>query len=82
MQSTGSAFPIVERQAQILAEHLAGDWRLPSPGEQRRDCERKRSYALARWGEHGRPAMRVDFDRFMHELGGELEAGRKRAAAA
>jgi thioredoxin reductase len=81
MQSTGSAFPIVERQAQILAEHLAGEWHLPSASEQRRDCERKRSYALARWGEHGRPAMRVDFDRFMHELGRELERGRARAAA-
>jgi hypothetical protein len=81
MQSTGSAFPIVERQAQILAEHLAGDWQLPSAREQRRDCERRRRYALARWGEHGRPSMRVDFDRFMHELGRELDRGRKRAAA-
>jgi hypothetical protein len=81
MQSTGSAFPIVERQAQILAEHLSGDWALPSPREQRRDCARRRRYALARWGEHGRPTMRVDFDRFMHELGRELDRGRKRAAA-
>ena len=74
MQSTGSAFPIVERQAQLLAEHLAGDWRLPPAAEQRRDCERRRRYALARWGEHGRPAMRVDFDRFMHELGQRARA--------
>jgi hypothetical protein len=81
MQSTGSAFPIVERQAQILAEHLAGQWHLPSASEQRRDCDRRRRYALARWGEHGRPVMRVDFDRFMHELGRELERGRARAAA-
>ena len=81
MQSTGSAFPIVERQAQILAEHLAGEWRCRPPAEQRRDCERRYRYALARWGEHGRPAMRVDFDRFMHELGRELELGRARAAA-
>ena len=81
MQSTGSAFPIVERQAQILAEYLAGEWQLPSAAEQRRDCERKRRYALGRWGEHGRPAMRVDFDRFMHELGRELEQGRGRVAA-
>jgi len=81
MQSTGSAFPIVERQAQILAEHLAGAWHLPSAAEQQRDCERKRGYALKRWGEHGRPAMRVDFDRFMHELGRELELGRARAPA-
>jgi hypothetical protein len=81
MQSTGSAFPIVERQAQILAEHLAGQWRLPPASEQRRDCVRRRRYALRRWGEHGRPAMRVDFDRFMHELGRELELGRARAVA-
>jgi hypothetical protein len=81
MQSTGSAFPIVERQAQILAEHLSGDWRPPPPAEQRRDCERRQRYALARWGEHGRPAMRVDYDRFMHELGRELERGRARVAA-
>jgi hypothetical protein len=81
MQSTGSAFPIVERQAQILAEYLTGEWRLPPPAKQRRDCERRRRYALARWGEHGRPVMRVDFDRFMHELGLELERGRARAAA-
>jgi hypothetical protein len=81
MQSTGSAFPIVERQAQILAEHLAGQWHLPSASEQRRDCDRRRRSALARWGEHGRPVMRVDFDRFMHELGRELERGRARAAA-
>ena len=81
MQSTGSAFPIVERQAQILAEYLAGEWHLPPAAEQRRDCERKRRYALARWGEHGRPVMRVDFDRFMHELGRELEHGRARVAA-
>jgi cation diffusion facilitator CzcD-associated flavoprotein CzcO len=81
MQSTGSAFPIVERQAQILAEYLAGEWGLPPATEQRRDCERRYRYALARWGEHGRPTMRVDFDRFMHELGRELELGRARAAA-
>lgn len=81
MQSTGSAFPIVERQAQILAEHLAGEWHLPPAAEQQRDCDRRHRYALSRWGEHGRPAMRVDFDRFMHELGRELELGRGRAAA-
>ena len=78
MQSTGSAFPIVERQAQILAEYLAGDWNLPQNGAMAADCVKRRKRALARWGEHGRPAMREDFDRFMHELGKELEAGRKR----
>jgi len=79
MQSTGSAFPIIERQSRILAEHLGGRWAPPSPSAMRRDCERRRRAAVRRWGEHGRPTMRVDFDRYMHELGKELEAGRKRA---
>ena len=81
MQSTGSAFPIVERQSKILAEHLAGTWAPPSLAEMRADCERRRRAALRRWGEHGRPTMRVDFDRYMHELGKELEEGRRRAGA-
>jgi hypothetical protein len=82
MQSTGSAFPIVERQSQLLAAHLAGEWAPPSPGEMRADCARRRGRAVRRWGEHGRPSMRVDFDGFMHELGTELERGRRRAAVA
>ena len=82
MQSTGSAFPIVERQAQLLAEHLTGRWAQPSPGAMRTDIRRRRERAEKRWGPHGRPTMRVDFDGFMHELGKELERGRKRAAAA
>jgi flavin-binding monooxygenase-like protein len=81
MQSTGSAFPIVERQAQLLAEHLSGRWRQPSPQEMRADIERRYRWAHNRWGPHGRPRMRVDFDLYMHELGQELEAGRRRAGA-
>ncbi|MDX6636964.1 MAG: hypothetical protein QOJ01_475, partial [Solirubrobacterales bacterium] len=42
--------------------------------------ERRRRKAERRWGPHGRPTMRVDFDGFMHELGQELDRGRKRAA--
>ena len=82
MQSTGSAFPILERQAQILAGHLAGTWAPPAREAMRADCERRYREALSRWGEHGRPAMRVDFDRFMHELGEALEEGRARASGA
>ena len=80
MQSTGSAFPIVERQSQLLAEHLSGRWAPPAKPEMRADCARRRRAALRRWGPHGRPTMRVDFDAYMHELGRELERGRMRAA--
>ena len=80
MQSTGSAFPIVERQAALVAGHLAGDWSLPSRSAMRAEPERRRQRSLRRWGTHGRPAMRVDFDRYMHELGRELARGQRRAA--
>ncbi len=79
MQSTGSAFPIVERQAQLLAAHLSGSWRPPSRTDMAADCAQRQADAIKRWGPGGRPAMRVDFDRFMHELGQELQAGRARA---
>ena len=82
MQSTGSAFPIVERQARLLAEHLSGGWALPSAAAMRADCRRRVRRALKRWGPNGRPAMRVDFDRYMHELERELHSGRRRAARA
>ena len=80
MQSTGSAFPIVERQARLLAAHLTGRWAPPSRKAMRQDCERRRERALRRWGPGGRPGMRVDFDRYMHELEQELRRGARRAA--
>jgi hypothetical protein len=79
MQSTGSALPIVERQAQIVAERLAGRWAPPDASAMRADCVARHRRAQKRWGDHGRPHMRVDFDLYMHELGRELEAGRARA---
>jgi cation diffusion facilitator CzcD-associated flavoprotein CzcO len=79
MQSTGSALPIVERQAQLAAERLAGRWSPPARVEMRAECDARRRRSEKRWGPHGRPAMRVDFDGYMHELGVELEAGRARA---
>jgi cation diffusion facilitator CzcD-associated flavoprotein CzcO len=80
MQSTGSAFPIVERQSEMLADYLTGRWAPPSPRAMRAAVERRYQRAMKRWGPGGRPAMRVDFDRFMYDLGRELDRGRKRAA--
>ncbi|MTD45975.1 NAD(P)-binding protein [Conexibacter sp. W3-3-2] len=80
MQSTGSAFPIVERQSALLAAALTGRWAPPSRAEMAADCARRRADAVRRWGDRGRPAMRVDFDRYMHELAAELEAGAARVA--
>lgn len=79
MQSTGSALPIVERQSQLVAERLSGRWRPPPLSAMRAECAARRKRSVRRWGEHGRPAMRVDFDGYMHELERELHAGRARA---
>jgi cation diffusion facilitator CzcD-associated flavoprotein CzcO len=81
MQSTGSAFPILERQSRLLADHLTGRWAPPRRHLMRADCELRRRRALRRWGPHGRPTMRVDFDRYMHELDKEIRRGRRRAGA-
>ena len=81
MQSTGSAIPIVEQQSKLLAEYLTGEYALPAPDAMRADMERALRGAVKRYG-HKRPAMRVDFDGFMHELERERRRGRKRARGA
>ena len=43
------------------------------------DADLRFKRARARWGDHGRPTMRVDFDGYMHELGVEIDSGRERA---
>ncbi|SCF16860.1 Predicted flavoprotein CzcO associated with the cation diffusion facilitator CzcD [Micromonospora chokoriensis] len=80
VQSTGSAFPLVEAQAKLVAAHLAGRYALPDPERQRAACRADLRAATARWGQR-RPAMRVDFDVYLAELTRELAAGARRAAA-
>ncbi|WP_405432863.1 flavin-containing monooxygenase [Micromonospora sp. NBC_00617] len=81
MQSTGSAFPLVEAQAKLIAAQLAGRCTLPDPARQRAACRAELRAATARWGQR-RPAMRVDFDAYLVELTRELSAGARRATAA
>ncbi|GGO72352.1 flavin-containing monooxygenase [Nonomuraea cavernae] len=77
MQSTGAALPIVEAQAKLVAAHLSGRYALPSAAEQRRSVARALRAATERWGDR-RPAMRVDFDRYVAALPRETKAGRAR----
>ncbi|MEU4427115.1 NAD(P)-binding domain-containing protein [Actinoplanes sp. NPDC024001] len=80
MQSTGAAFPVVEAQAKLAAAYLSGSYALPSAGAQQRAVERALRAAVDRWGEHARPHMRIDFDRYVAELPREIAAGRNRLA--
>ncbi|MEU8165627.1 NAD(P)-binding domain-containing protein [Micromonospora sp. NPDC049004] len=81
MQSTGSAFPLVEAQAKLIAAHLAGRYALPEPERQRAFSRAELRAATARWGQR-RPAMRVDFDAYLAELTRELTSGARRARPA
>ncbi|MEV7328177.1 NAD(P)-binding domain-containing protein [Micromonospora sp. NPDC093244] len=80
MQSTGSAFPLVEAQAKLVAAQLAGQYALPEPERQRAACRAELRAATARWGQR-RPAMRVDFDAYLAELTRELASGARRVRA-
>ena len=80
VQTTGSAIPVVERQSELLADHLTGRYAPPSPAKRRADAAKRRDAAAKRYGEHKRPHLRVEFDGFMRELEVEHRRGRRRAA--
>ena len=80
VQTTGSAIPVVERQSQLLADHLTGRYRPPAKPRRRADAARRRRAAARRYGEHKRPHLRVEFDGFMRELAVERRRGRRRAS--
>ncbi len=78
MQSTGAALPIVEAQGKLAAAYLGRRYSLPDAAEQRQAVAHELDRAVARWGPHKRPMMRVDFDNYLAALGRELEAGAQR----
>ena len=80
VQTTGSAIPVVERQSALLADHLTGRYTLPAKARRLADAKRRKRSAVKRYGERGRPHLRVEFDGFMRELETEHERGRRRAA--
>jgi len=82
LQSTGSAIPLVEQQAKLVAEHLQGLYALPDAAARRADNARKRARAVKRYGARKRPAMRVEFDGYMHDVKRERAHGAKRARRA
>jgi len=79
VQTTGSAIPVVERQSALLADHLTGRYALPAKPRRRSDAMRRKRAAARRYGERGRPHLRVEFDGFMRELQIEHRRGRRRA---
>ncbi|GIF76528.1 flavin-containing monooxygenase [Asanoa siamensis] len=79
MQSTGSALPVVEAQARLVAAYVAGRYALPAPDRQRADRAARLRAAERRWGDR-RPAMRIDFDAYLALATVELRQGERRVA--
>jgi hypothetical protein len=78
VQTTGSAIPVVERQSALLAEYLTGGYGLPDTAKRKADAEKRARASAKRYGQEGRPHLRVEFDGFMRELAVELKKGRRR----
>lgn len=77
MQSTGAALPVAEAQAKLFAAYIAGSYALPSPVQRERAAKQALVAAQGRWGDK-RPAMRIDFDRYVAHVPREIAAGRRR----
>jgi cation diffusion facilitator CzcD-associated flavoprotein CzcO len=74
-QPLGAIMPIAEAQSKLVAAHLTGRYRLPSPEAMRAAAHSERSGLDRRYVRSRRHTMQVDFDEFMRALAEEREAG-------
>lgn len=79
LQPLGAIMPLADAQARWIADHLLGEYELPSPDEMRRDIEAERRAMFARYVPSARHTMQVDFDEYLLELERERARGRRRA---
>ena len=80
VQPLGAIMPIAERQSQLIAAHLAGDYALPDRASMQREIARRREAMRKRYVASKRHTIQVDYDDYMRELARELDAGARRAA--
>jgi cation diffusion facilitator CzcD-associated flavoprotein CzcO len=81
VQPWGAIMPIAEQQSRLVAEHLAGDYALPSPAQMRRDMEAMMRRQSRRYQASKRHTIQVDSSNYMVELDDERRAGLARARA-
>jgi hypothetical protein len=74
--------PLAEAQGAWVAEHLPGEYRLPSPGQMRDQIAKDMQAMRKRYVSSKRRTMQVGFDDYLLELGQERRAAARRAAAA
>ncbi len=81
VQPWGAIMPIAELQSRLVAEHLMGDYALPSPAQMRRDMQAMMRRQSRRYRASKRHTIQVDFSNYVVELDDERRAGVERARA-
>ena len=77
VQPIGAIMPLAEAQGRLLADYLAGEYRLPPRGRMQADIRRENAAMRKRYVASARHTIQVDFDRYLYEL----ERERRRGAA-
>lgn len=78
-QPLGAVMPLAEKQAKIIAGHLAGKIHFPSRQQMRKDMANERAAMAKRYGRAPRHTMQVDNEAFHHALDSMRKQGEKRA---
>jgi dimethylaniline monooxygenase (N-oxide forming) len=81
IQPWGAIMPLAEMQGRLVAEHLLGEYALPSQAEMRRDMQRMLRRQSRRYVASKRHTIQVDFSNYAFELKEEHRAGLARARA-
>jgi dimethylaniline monooxygenase (N-oxide forming) len=81
VQPWGAIMPIAELQGRLVAEHLTGEYALPSRAEMESDMKAMLRRQERRYRASRRHTIQVDFSNYMVELEDERRAGLQRARA-
>jgi len=81
LQPLGAIMPLSEAQGAWVADHLLGDYELPSAAEMRADIAADQAAMRRRYVASKRHTIQVDFDDYLHDLAKERRAGAERARA-
>ena len=81
LQPIGAIMPLAEEQGRLLADYLAGVYRLPSRGRMLADIRRENAAMRKRYVASTRHTIQVDFDRYLYEVKRERRRGSARAAS-
>jgi cation diffusion facilitator CzcD-associated flavoprotein CzcO len=81
LQPLGAIMPLAEAQGAWVADHLVGDYALPTAAEMRADIAADQAAMRARYVASKRHTIQVDYDDYLHALAKERRAGGARARA-